>query len=627
MTFGLWRLAAILGMVFFAVALLSAEQGQSAAVPKPRATPLARATPRPRATATPAARVQRATARFPIKYIVIIDKENRSFDNLFGTFPGADGATRAELSTGRIVPLGHTPDHTLLDIGHAGDSAALAENKGRMNGFDLLPGAIQDGFDVANSQLHQSDIPNYWSYAQHFALDDHFFSTINGPSFPNHLVTIAATSANTVDNPYGQSHHAWGCDSGPYSRVNAINPQTGRQYQVKPCFTIPTMADTFQRYHINWKYYAPGQYRSGYIWDSFDAVKPIRYSKLWATNGDYPDKKFTSDVRAGKLPQVSWLVTDVAGSDHPPYSMCVGESWAVDQINAIMRSKYWKSTLIVLTWDDFGGFYDHVPPPVTSYIGLGPRVPTILISPYARPHYIDHHRMEFNSILKFIEQDFHIPALNANDSGASSLLTSLNFKQRPLAPLDLTPRKCPASALNISTAIAGAVVKLASRPYGEIMLVRLRDGTIVTLLFGPSTAIETADHHRTSLSEFRTGDRIESAARPDPQKALVYGAGTTRDLDLRSITRQRGRVVDVFPTAGILVVRFGNDRLLVDLSKKTVFRFSNGAHASLTDVSLDDSLELTGLENTRLREITSVSRVTIVEQPREKGTPEPKPGP
>ena len=146
----------------------------------------------PAATPTPVS--GQTVPRFPIKHIIIIDKENRSFDTMFGQFPGADGTTHAQLSSGKVVRLGHTPDRLLLDVGHAGEAATLAVNNGRMNRFNLLPGAIQDGRDVAVSQYAQRDIPNYWRYAGAFTLDDHFFSTIMGPSFPNHLATIAAQS-------------------------------------------------------------------------------------------------------------------------------------------------------------------------------------------------------------------------------------------------------------------------------------------------------------------------------------------------------------------------------------------------------------------------------------------------
>src|SRR5947209_1307340 len=225
-----------------------------------------------------------AEARYPIQHIVIIDKENHSFDNLFGLFPGADGTDVAHLSDGTTTPLLHTPDHTLLDIGHAGDAAAFATDQGKMDRFGQLPGAVQDGLNIANSQYREADIPAYWDLARHYALDDHFFATILGPSFPNHLVTIAATSANSFDNPRGQTAHAWGCDGGKYSLVDAADPSTGKVYQTRPCFDIPTLADTFQKAHVSWTYYAPGQNRSGYTWSSFDAIRRVRYSSLWHTN-------------------------------------------------------------------------------------------------------------------------------------------------------------------------------------------------------------------------------------------------------------------------------------------------------------------------------------------------------
>jgi phospholipase C len=180
----------------------------------------------------PRSKASRATkrSRYPIDHIIIIDRENHSFDNLFGRFPGSDGATTAELPNGRTIDLGHTPDHAIPDIGHAGDSAAFAADGGRMDRFSDLPGAIQNGKDIADSQYYQSDIPDYWSYASNFALDDHFFATIMGPSFPNHLVTIAASSANTIDNPCDNTHHAWGCDSGPFTVVPAVDAKTGRPY-------------------------------------------------------------------------------------------------------------------------------------------------------------------------------------------------------------------------------------------------------------------------------------------------------------------------------------------------------------------------------------------------------------
>lgn len=602
--------------------------------PSPRSTPSKhhRATPAPRKSGkgrhpTPAKTpvpARAGVASFPIKHIVIIDKENRSFDNYFGLFPGADGASHARLANGKIVPLGHTPDHTLLDIGHAGDAAALAINNGQMNQFNLLPGAIQDGHDVADSQFHQSDIPDYWAYARRYALDDHFFATIAGPSFPNHLVTVAADSNNVVDNPRGQTHHAWGCDSGPYTVVNAINPQTGRAYVTRPCFNIPTLADTFQKYHVSWKYYAPAQYQSGYIWDSFDAIKPVRYSRLWKTVADYSDTKFIADARAGRLPSVSWLVTNATQSEHPPYSVCVGENWTVNQINAIMRGPEWKSTLIVLTWDDWGGFYDHVAPPRLNYISLGLRVPTILISPYSRPHFIDHNTMNFDSILKFIEQDFHLPALNGNDRQAPSLLTSLNLKQHPLGAELLKGRKCPAADYHIKSTISGTLLKISTYKFAKEMLLHLGGGNIATLIIGPSTPVQTQKHTPATLSDFRTGDSIVAEARPDAQRALTYGAGTLRDLDLTPLTNQTALITNLGQYGNnLLTVEFGSHSYVMDANRLTRVIRRDGHRGTLTDLDTGDTIRITGIENRRLQEITTTIEIREVNVPRVSGNPKP----
>ena len=573
------------------------------------------------APAAHATRSVSTSARYPIQHIIIIDKENRSFDNVFGRYPGADGATTAELPDGHTIHLGHTPDHTLFDIAHAGDSAAFAVDGGRMDRFDELPGAIQAGRDIADSQLYPSDVPAYWSYAQHFALGDHFFSTILGPSFPNHLVTIAASSNNTVDNPLGQTRHAWGCDSGPYSVVNAVNPYNGHHYLVKPCFDIPTMADTFQRYHVSWKYYAPGQYRSGYIWSSFDAIRHIRDSPLWNSNVPF-DTTFVKDAKAGKLPQVSWLVTSEELSEHPPYSVCLGENWTVDQINAVMSSKLWKSTLIILTWDDFGGFYDHVAPPTLDYISLGPRVPALFISPYSRRHYVDHHRLEFDSILKLIEQDFRLPALTDRDRHANSLLSALSLKQRPLAPLVLKTRSCPKSDRATNRTVQGTYLKLVSRKFGKEMLVRLKGDIIVTLLLGPSTWLGLASGSGTSsLSQFRVGDQVQASARPDPQRALVYGADTLRDLNLKPFVRQKGLVVNAGQFEDTVTVRFGRHTMIVDISKSTRIYRPDGSKGSIADLRTGVGVEVTGIRNTRLGEITATYTIKVLKLPHGKGKP------
>jgi phospholipase C len=375
----------------------------------------------------------------PIQHIIIIVRENHSFDNLFGRFPGADGTRVAHVGS-KVVPLNDTPDHLRVDLGHGGDSALLAINGGKMNAFNKVLNAIQNGEDVADSQYTQSQIPNYWTYAQHFTLDDHFFSTILGSSFPNHLVLIAGQAMNTVYNP---SHlgklRSWGCDAGPGTTVTYyINGHYGIE---RPCFNNQTLADEANAAGVSWRYYAPPYGTFGYIWSTYDEIKHVRYSKQWKTNV-VPDSQFISDVQHGRLAAITWLTTDLKTSDHPPASECVGENWTVEQINAVMRSPYWKNTAIILTWDDFGGFYDHVPPPHESKYRLGPRVPTIIISPYARPHFIDHQQYDFRSIIKFVENNFNLPHIDSYDRRVADIGQALNFNQKPLPPLILSPHQC-----------------------------------------------------------------------------------------------------------------------------------------------------------------------------------------
>jgi len=551
-------------------------------------------------------------ARFPIKHIIILIKENRSFDNIFGLFPGADGTTVGRTSSGKVVPLMHAPDHTLLDIGHAAAAAHLAVAGGRMNGFDRIPGAIQEGRDIALSEYYRSDIPKYWAYAQRYVLADHFFSTINGPSFPNHLITIAASSAGTVDNPGGQTHRAWGCDSGPYAHVHVIDPTTGKRSLVKPCFNIPTMADTFQRYGVSWKYYAPAQYRSGYIWSAFDAIRHIRYSNLWKTNVVTPNH-FVSDIRSGHLPAVSWLVSSMETSEHPPYSMCVGEQWDVHQINALMRSRLWKSSLVVLTWDDFGGFYDHVPPPAQDPISLGPRVPTILLSPYARPHFVDHQTMDFDSILRFIEQDFRLPPLTWRDRTASSLLSAFDFYQNPQAPLPLSNPACPRSDYITHFNLRGRLVGIDARSHTPSIRVQLVGGDIATLLVSPMSnfRIGRAGVDRAGLQDMRVGDRIFATGRPDPQRALVYGSGRIRDLSLRTFVRS-GTVIRTNLVRRTLLIRVGHALIRVDLDRGTRVSVPGHPRRPLTRIGRGAQVRVSGTLNTRIHTLTSTDEVQLV---------------
>ncbi len=527
------RFFLLVGAVFCAITL----HGMSSSYLSAQGLPTATGSPSAISTGTPTSPAD------PIQHIVILTKENRTFDNYFGRFPGADGTTVGRLSTGQVVPLQHTPDHTLIDIAHHGDAATVAVNNGRMNGFDLLPGAIQNGQEIALSQMHEQDIPNYWQYARTFSLLDHFFSTINGPSYPNHLALVAGSSSNTVDNPVLNTYHSWGCDAGPYTKVETVDPATGRHAFIKPCFDINTLPDELQKAGVSWKYYAPAQYQSGYIWSSLDSIKHIRYGALWTSNV-VPPPQFLSDVQAGTLPQVSWVVENEQVSEHPPYSSCLGENWTVQYLNTLMKSPLWASTVVFLTWDDFGGFYDHVPPPHLDYIALGPRVPTIVISPYSRPGTVDHRQYDFASILRYVEDKFGLPALSAYDRSARSVGDALDFSQKPIPPLILEPRTCPPGAYHRPKSVAGRVTSIESSPeLHAVYAVTSVSPDPVELVLSGKSAIVDKHGSRVSLQDLQPGDHINAAAVPTPDRALVYLGSTVQDQDLEKVTSQYAIVV------------------------------------------------------------------------------------
>jgi len=391
--------------------------------------------------------VQLAAFRSRIQHVVFLIKENRSFDMYFGTFPGADGVTEAMISTGERIKLRHALDRMPRDVGHDWDDARVAMHNGAMDRFDMIRGNQRTDM-LSLTQFIRSDIPNYWSYAEHFALADRMFSSLAGPSFPNHLYTVAGKSAGAINNPNG---FPWGCDSEAKMTVEVLNP-AGQYTHEAPCFEMTTLPDRLEAAGVSWGYYAPQAGQRGYIWSALDAVRHIRFGPMWNSRVK-PYEQFAKDAAGGTLPAVSWLIPDFDTSEHPTVdafagttlsvSVCEGENWAVQQINAIMQGPLWPTTAIVLTWDDFGGFYDHVPPPGIDQLGLGPRVPLIVISPYAKEGIVSHTTYEFGSMLQMVEDRYRVKALSQRDVEANSLLDMFDFTQPPAPPLVLPTRSCP----------------------------------------------------------------------------------------------------------------------------------------------------------------------------------------
>jgi len=371
-------------------------------------------------------------AQAQIQHVVVIIKENHSFDNYFGLFPGANGATTGKSKTDKNIPLTPMSDKP-VNCTHTWAAAHKDMDGGKMDGF--YDECAADAYVQAQPSL----IPNYWAYAKAYGLADNFFGQIAGPSFPSHMYIFSENSGNAVDIPNTSGAVGWGCDAAAKgATVKSIEPSTGAVYYQPPCFTMTTMADTIDAAKVTWRIYSAQPAQGGYVFN-FGSY----YNNFWSGTqraNDVPNAQFCGDVTSGKLPQVSWITPPVGASDHPPFSITTGENWTVSQVNCLMNSPYWSSTLMLIVWDDWGGFYDHVAPADAGFFGYGMRVPLLVISPYAKPGYVGHTLYSFDSINKEIETIFKVPCLltdcNASVNDLSDMVTST-----PSVPaLVLTPR-------------------------------------------------------------------------------------------------------------------------------------------------------------------------------------------
>jgi phospholipase C len=379
-------------------------------------------------------------AQNPIQHIVFIVKENHSFDNVFGTFAGANGATTG-LCGSTKVPLTHSALGP-PNLPHDWNPARTSIDNGKMDGFcQITPNY------GSYIQYYQSDIPNYWTYAQQFVLADNFFSSLTGASFGNHLYLTAATSNEFVTDPKfpnGPDDTDWGCDAPADATAARIpNPHKSQTFVwTFPCMEATTLSDLLDGAGLSWHYYAPAEGQPGYIWSIFDSVPHIRYGKEWTTNISLPQDFLVDLTQKDTLANFTWIAPEWGFSEHPKANICDGENWSVAQVNAIMQSKFWESTVIFIAWDDWGGYYDHVPPPSVDYFGLGIRVPMIIISPWVRAKTVIHTQYEFASVLKFAEETFKLAQLTKRDKKANDMMDAFDFNQTSLSPLLLKPHKC-----------------------------------------------------------------------------------------------------------------------------------------------------------------------------------------
>jgi len=393
-----------------------------------------------------------ASVRKHIKHVVIIVQENRSFDNIFAGFPGADSQTFGYMSNGAKVSLQPIP-FEVRDMAHYYVTGIMDYDGGKMDKFDLNPAGAGTVGSFAYSYLERTLVKPYWTMAKEYVLADHMFPTMFGPSFTAHLTLVAGTAnlqpgESEADFP---TQSPWGCDAPSTTTTSTVNRQRAvSEGGPKPCFTqFRTMADTLDAAGVSWKYYAPvvGGSDSGDLWSAFDAISSVRYGADWSRVVS-PPGQILVDAAHGDLPNVSWVVPDFDWSDHPYSGSPYGPSWIASIVNAIGRSPQWRSTAIVVVWDDWGGFYDNVPPPQRDFRGLGIRVGCLIVSPYVRPH-VSHTVYEFGSILKFVEQTFGLPSLGPRSAGytdgrAHSIADSFDFSMKPRA-FKKIPAPYPAS--------------------------------------------------------------------------------------------------------------------------------------------------------------------------------------
>ncbi len=407
-----------------------------------------------------------------IEHFIFIMQENRSFDAYFGNYPNAegrpDGVCLPDPKGGPCVPLFH--DTNVVNRGgpHGWTSAQADINQGKMDGFlaqsyaNFMPGVkctppapnCSPGTDPRDVMgwHDQREISNYWNYANLYVLQDRLFESVASYSLPAHLYMLA-----------GQS--------GGY---------TGFQQKEPTTYNFPEITELLTSGKVDWKYYvaagtSPGaeegdtqtQAADKYsFWNplpAFPAVKnnPANFARLVDAGNFYVD------AMKGTLPQVSWVIPSGPLSEHPPSGVAVGMNYVTTVVNAVMQSPQWKSSAIFISWDNWGGFYDHVPPPAVDQYGLGIRVPGLVISPYARQGFVDHKTYSFESWLRVVEERFGINPMTARDNAALDMTDAFDFTQAPRDPVILSPGGTPyPPGPQVITHAAGSMTSVSSAHYG-----------------------------------------------------------------------------------------------------------------------------------------------------------------
>ncbi len=379
-----------------------------------------------------------------IAHVVIIIQENRTTNNLFNFLPGAGVVRTAKTSQGKTVQLQPESLTAPYDIGHNHSNFKLEYANGQLDGFDKAVSYCNQGATCPASNLRayayvpESDVYPYYVMAQRFTFASRMFQTSEGPSFPAHQYLLSGTSTTSDGSSVRASENAYttsnkntgGCDSPAGSFVKLIDQNGNENTTAYPCFQRDSLIALIEAAGLTWHYYqanlVPG------LWNAPDAIESIRESPQFSTDVVAPPSKVLNDINAGNLANVVWITPTDAESDHAGITDGSGPSWVASIVNTIGQSQYWKNTAIFVLWDDWGGWYDPVVPPIYNSYELGFRVPLIVISPYTKQHYISNVQHEFGSILKFTEETFNLGSLDTTDARADDLSDCFDFSQAPI---------------------------------------------------------------------------------------------------------------------------------------------------------------------------------------------------
>ena len=473
-----YSVAFVFGLILLACLSLSAcagGGGGSGSLPGGRApqnpTPNPSSKPTPKPSPTPTGR----PTRHRIAHIVLMIQENRTFNDLFAGFPGATTTTTGEELVQQGSQFVEQPINltevrlaSQSNVTHRYAAFLTAYQNGAMDGFNLITSS-KNGKPVGDAPyqyVYPSDVKSYWAMAQQWGLANAMFETQGSDSFTAHQDLIrggtcitAETSCNNptpgtlslIDPPTTSA--AWGCDSSPgaktwvinvYGQVTLTGPfPCSNRFPNYGSGAYRTLRDLLDAKGVSWRYYTPvwEPNTTSALWDAFDVVAPVRYGPEW-TDGHIssPETNIFSDISNGTLPAMSWVIPTAVNSDHPGYTRRdTGPAWVASVVNAIGHSSYWNSTAVIVVWDDWGGFYDPVAPPLPRDEQGGPgfRVPMILVSPYVKSGsgsqggYISNTIYQFGSILRFVEETYRLGHLGTTDATSASIDDMMDLKQSP----------------------------------------------------------------------------------------------------------------------------------------------------------------------------------------------------